>query len=172
MSAKTSIKWGISLGIGLVAGTQILTWLGLGVSNWFVVITLLFAVVFVALGLREIKRRNDGVLTMVGATLAVLMIILISRYVFQLYMFVYINYIDPNWVNQVAETWTTSMREADTPTALINQRIDAFRQGWQTLPMFTVQIIFGAVPQIVLGLITSLFFVFKKTGRKMVEPEG
>ncbi len=162
MLAKTSIKWGVLLGIGLALGSQILTWLGLGVSNWFVVLTYLLVIVFVALGLGNLKRLDDGKLTLGKAALSVVIIILISRVIFQLYMFVYINYIDPNWVNDVAETWTTMMQEAEISDEQIDQRIKSFRQAWKPLPMFTFEVVVYAIPQIVLGLITSLFFVFKK----------
>ena len=161
MLFKTSFKWGVFLGLALVIGTQILTWLGLGVTNWFAVLTFLLVIVFVALGLGNIKRANEGKLTFVNAALAVLMIVLISRYVFQLYMFVYINFIDPNWVNQVAETWTDSMKAGNVPVERIDRTIAAFRRAWEPVPMFTVQIFVMAIPQLILGLITSLFFVLR-----------
>ncbi len=156
---KSSIKWGFILGIAVVAGTQILTWAGLGLSNWFVALTYLLVVLIVGLGLKDLKIRLGGKLKFPTAALAVLIIILISRIIFQLYMFIYTQYIDPDWVNAVAATWTDSMTNANISSELVADRIDAFRKSYEPLSMFTVQIINFGIPQIILGLIVSIFFI-------------
>ncbi len=170
MLPKTSLKWGIVLGLAIVVGTQVLTWLGLGLSIWFPVVTYLSVIVFVASGLRDLKIRQAGKLTFLNAGLAVLIIILISRLIFQIYMFVYINYVDPNWVNTVAESWTQRMQDADIPADRIEQRISSFRNAWRPVNVFTVELLMYAIPQIVLGWMVSLLFVFRK--QKMTGPSG
>lgn len=159
---KSNIKWGLILGIAVVAGTQILTWAGLGLSNWFVGLTYILVVLIVGLGLRELKIIRDGKLKFPAAALAVVIIILISRIIFQLYMFIYTQYIDPEWVNAVADTWTDSMTNANISVDIIAKRIAGFRKSYEPLSMFTIQIINFGLPQIVLGLIVSIFFISRK----------
>ena len=162
MLIRKSAIYGLLLGIGLVVGTQILTWLGLGLTSWFMVLTFGLVIVFLTLGLRRLKQQSGGRLTMAKAALAVVVVILVSRFIFQLYMFAYINYFDPDWVNRVARTWSASMQEAELPADQIARRIESFRQAWKTLPMFTIEIVFVAIPQFVLGFLISLFFVLGK----------
>lgn len=159
MVLNTSLKWGIILGLAVALGTQILTWLGLGLTNWFVGLTYLLVVVVIILSSRELKKAHNGKLSFGNAALAVLIIVLIGRVLFQSYMFIYTRYIEPEWVNQVAEVWTQMMQEQGDGIEKINQQIAAFRKGYETGPMFTLELIKYAIPQLVLGLITSLVFV-------------
>lgn len=159
MALNTSIKWGIILGLAVSLGTQILTWLGLGLTNWFVGLTYVLVIVAVIMGARELKRANNDQLSFGNAALAVLIIVLIGRVLFQLYMFAYTRYIDPEWVNQVAEVWTQMMQDKGDTVEKINQQIAAFRRAYETGPMFSVELIKYAIPQLILGLITSLAFV-------------
>ncbi len=160
MFAKKCVMWGILLGIALVVGTQILTWMGLGLSLWFVALTYSMVVMFIALGLRDFKRVNGGQLNFSAAFAFVIISILISRLIFQFYMYVYINYLQPDWVNNVADSWTSAMQEQGASEESIAERINTFRQAWTTSRMFTIELVFMAIPQFVLGVITSLYYVF------------
>lgn len=84
-----------------------------------------------------------------------------GRYVFQSYMFVYINYIDPQWVDTVAERWTQMLKDADISDEQISKRITIFRKAWEPLSMFTTELILYGIPQFVLGMIVSLFYIFR-----------
>ena len=161
MLLQRSIKWGIYLGLIVVVGTQILTWLGLGLTNWFVGLTYLAVIVCIALGLKEFKKSLEGKIPFGKAILFVLLTILISRIIFQFYMFIYVNYIDPNWIEMVAESWTKTMQEANVTADLINKRIDSFRQAYKPIYMFTISLIQYAIPQFILGFIVSLFYIIK-----------
>jgi hypothetical protein len=162
MIARTSIKWGVFLGAALVIGTQILTWAGLGLTNWFVLLTYFLVIVFMALNFKELKVQLDGVLTFPNVLISIVLIVLISRLIFQIYMFVYTNYVDPNWVNTVAEYWTEKMRADNLTPEQIDQQIDLFRKAYVPLNMFTSELIFLGLPQMFLGMVTALFFMFKK----------
>lgn len=166
MEGRTIAKWGIILGIAVSLGTQILTWIGLGLTNWFVLLTYVLVVVFVILSLKELKNRTKTTFNFLHAILSVIGIIVIARLLFQTYMYVHIHYIDPTWVETVASTWTKSLQETNVPANKIEQQIDSFRQSYETIPMFTSSLITYAVPQFVLGIIVSILYVFidKKTG--------
>lgn len=161
MVLQRSIKWGIYLGLVVVAGTQILTWLGLGLTNWFVGLTYVAVIICIALGLRAFKKSLGSKIPFGKAILFVLLTILISRIIFQLYMFIYVNYLDPNWIEMVAESWTKTMQEASVAEEVINKRIDRFRQAYEPISMFTITLIQYAIPQFILGFIVSLFYVIK-----------
>jgi len=166
MIVKTSIKWGIFLGLAVVIGTQILTWAGLGLTNWFVLLTFFCVILFIIFCLREIKSSLSGKISFGKAVLAVVILVLISRIIFQLYMFIYTQYIDPDWVNTVAESWTKTLQEANTPAEKIDKQINAFRKSYEPLSMFTIQLINYGLPQFVIGIIVSIPFVFRKKKRE------
>ena len=77
-------------------------------------------------------------------------------------MYVYITFIDPMWVETVADTWTKSMQDADTPQDQIDTMITGFRSAWEPTAIFTIEVIKYGVTQFILGMIVALFFVFRK----------
>jgi hypothetical protein len=96
--------------------------------------------------------------------------ILISRLIFQTYMFIYTRYIDPSWVDQVAEVWTISLQESNTAVEKIDQQISDFRKSYETIPLFTSTLISYIVPQFILGLlVTSIFMLINKKSRSGVK---
>jgi hypothetical protein len=156
---KTIIKWGLLLGASVALGTQILTWLGLGLTNWFLVLTYLLVVVFSILCLIELRKSGAIKLNLLNAILIILGIILISRLIFQTYMFIYTRYIDPSWVDAVSETWAISLQESNVTADQIDRQINGFRKSYEVLPMFTSSLISYAVPQFIIGIIVSTVFV-------------
>ena len=162
MIAKTSARWGILLGLALVTGTQILTWAGLGLTNWFIFLTYFWVILFMILAFRDLKAKNEGKLIFKNVLLPIVIIVLISRLIFQIYMFIYINYVDPTWVETVAESWTQTMTETGVDAETIEKRIQFFRNAYVTQRMFTTELIAVGIPQMVLGIIVSLFFVLKR----------
>lgn len=162
MELDTNIKWGIYLGLSVSLATQILTWFGLGLTNWFVFVTYLLVVLCIAWVCNMLKKKNGNQLKFSTALISVLIIVIISRFIFQGYMWVYTRYADPEWVNQVSLIWTDILKEENTPSDKIDQQIQAFIKSYETLPMFTIEVFKYAIPQLVLGVVTSLFFVLRK----------
>ncbi|WP_297691167.1 DUF4199 domain-containing protein [uncultured Eudoraea sp.] len=160
MRLKTILKWGILLGVSVALGTQILTWLGLGLTNWFVLLTYILVIVFSILSLTELRNRKEIKLNFLNAILVIIGIVLISRLIFQTYMFIYTRYLDPSWVDTVSKTWTISLQESNVAANEIEQQINSFRKSYEILPMFTSSLISYAIPQFVIGIIVSIIFVF------------
>jgi hypothetical protein len=161
---KTYIKWGVLLGLATSIGTQILTWLGLGLTNWFVMLTYIMVVLFVFMGLKNIKSENGGSLSFGRAFIAIAVIILVSRLIFQVYMYVYVHHIDPGWIAMVEEKWRLMMQEANVSEEVITQRMVGFRKAYEPLQMFSTELIKYGMPQYILGGIVALTMVIR--GRK------
>lgn len=168
---KTIIKWGLLFGASVALGTQILTWVGLGLTNWFLVLTYLLVVVFSILCLIELKKSGEIKLNLLKAILIILGIILISRLIFQTYMFIYTRYLDPSWVDTVSQTWAISLKESNVAPDQIDRQINGFRKSYEVLPMFTSSLISYAVPQFIIGIITSTVFVFTNKIKSRKEDE-
>jgi len=162
MPISTSLKWGVILGFILVLVTQILTWLGKGTSNWFIILTYFSVVVVSVLCLSALKSKNKGDLKFLYAALGMFILIIVSRYIFQLYMFVYVNYIDPEWIVNTSRQWVALLQTQGISENIIEGRINAFHDSFDILYMFTIEIIKYGPPQFILGMILSLYFVFKK----------
>jgi hypothetical protein len=169
MGLKTIIKWGLWLGVAVSLGTQILTWLGLGLTNWFVLLSYVLVIVFLIFGLNELKNHDKIKFNFLNALLVIIGIIIISRLIFQTYMFIYTRYIDPSWIDNVSETWSISLQESGIASDKIDQQIKSFRKSYETLAMFTSSLISYAIPQFVIGIIVSIIFVLtnkKKSVKK------
>lgn len=165
MVLRNTIKWGIILGIAVSLSTQILTWLGLGLTNWFVIMSIILTVVFIALVSKNVQSVNGGNLSFINAIFIVIVLVLIARIIFQIYMFIYTRYIDPLWVDTVSDSWTTTLQNSGVNAEQINAQIQSFRKSYETIPMFTSTLVLYAIPQFILGFITSMFFVLDVKGR-------
>ena len=159
---KAAIKWGVYLGLARIISTQILTWLGLGTSNWYLVTTYALVALFIFLLIKNIKEQVEGRFPFMNGLIPIIVAILVSMYLFQLYMFIYVNYIDPQWVQNTSDSWIQTMVDSGVDQTVIDNRINYFKKSYQPLSMFTIQILNYGVPQMILGLIVSLFFVFKR----------
>ncbi|MBT8220087.1 MAG: DUF4199 domain-containing protein, partial [Bacteroidia bacterium] len=109
---NTNIKWGIYLGLAVSAATQILTCMGLGLTNWFVFATYALVILCLILIFRILKKQNQGKLKFSTAIISTIIIVLVGRIIFQGYMWAYTNFVEPNWVNDVAEIWTNMLEES------------------------------------------------------------
>tara|TARA_Y100000385_G_scaffold290967_1_gene366365 strand:- start:460 stop:990 length:531 start_codon:yes stop_codon:yes gene_type:complete len=158
---RISIKWGVILGVALVIGTQILTWLGLGTSNWFIVLTYVLVITAVLLCTKELKRKLLEDFSFLKSFLSVLIVILISRYIFQAYMYVYINFVDPNWIETISEKWTIMLQEKNLSTDQIKNQISRFQKSYEPLNMFTIEIIYIGLSQFILGCVATSLYLWR-----------
>ena len=156
---KHHLFWGIGLGAAVVACIQVLTWLGLGMSHltWF--LTYVLVVVFAVLGARSLRQRLGSRPRFLQAVLLIAVMILVSRFIYQTYMFFYINYVDPTWVDTVAAVWAAQLEKAGTSPERIASQIDGFRRQWQTSNIFTLGIVSYGVAQFILALLAVVVAV-------------
>ena len=152
---SSAIKGGVILGLILVIVTQILTWMGLGTSGWYVGLTYISVIVVAIFFVRLLMSLKDGQPSFMKMLIPLGILIIISRYIFQLYMYVYIHHIDPSWVDTIAATWTEMMIDKEMATDLMDTQIAGFRKAYETLPMFTTEIFKIAISQYVLGLMVA-----------------
>ena len=162
MVINHTIRWGLTLGIATSMATQILTWVGLGLSQWFIIISLVFVAIAAFISSGQLKIKSNGWLTFKKALVNIVIMILIARVIFQIYMFIYTRFVDPEWVDNVSVSWSASMEASGMTAESIEQSIDQFRQSYETIPMFTTALITYAVPQFVVGLLASLYHVLRK----------
>ena len=163
---KISLKWGIILGLTISIGTQVLTWLGLGLTNWYVAITYVAVIVMTFLAAKNQIKALGSKFTYLKALMSVLVIIIVSRYIFQFYMYIYISYIEPTWVDTVSDMWTKMMHDQNVETEVLQKRISSFRKAWQPLNIFTVEIVYIGLSQFILGSIVTSVYKWISSRRK------
>ena len=163
---KSIAVTGLILGLSISMTTQILTWMGLGLTQWFVFFTYLLIVVFIITTQRRVWLQNNKSLSLYRAFLTVFLMVIISRYVFQFYMFCYTTYIEPGWVNKVSDYWTNLMLGEGKTIDYIDTQIESFRNSYRPINMFTIEIIRYGLGQMIIGLLASLYFVFKSPNRE------
>ena len=159
---KRGLKWGVILGISLIVGTQILTWLGLGTSPWYIVMTYILVIIAALLSARDQKNADTERFNYLRSFLNVLIVIVVSRYFFQTYMYFYINFIDPTWIETVSENWSKMLQERNHSEEQIVNQISRFKKAYQLLNMFTTEIVFKGVSQFVLGCLISGFYLRRR----------
>lgn len=143
-----------------------LTWAGLGTSNWFLVLMNILVIVFIAVMLKGIKSVEGGKLSFFKALIPIIVAVVVTFYIFQLYMFIYVKYIDPQWLENTASAWSQTMADNGVDQVDIDKRIDFFKNSYKPLSMFTIQVLNYGIPQIVVGVIVSLFFVFSRKKKR------
>jgi hypothetical protein len=153
------LLWGLGLGAAVVLCIQILTWLGLGLSHLTWILTWLLVMVFAVLAGKSLGRHQGERPRFLQLLLLLVVMILVGRVVYQTYMFVYINFVDPAWVDTVAEVWSVQLEEAGSSTEEIEGKIADFRKQWETPYVFTLGIVAYALPQLVLGLLAMILGV-------------
>ncbi len=165
---KHHLFWGLALGAAVVLTIQVLTWVGLGLSNWTWILPWMLVVVFAVLAGKSFAKRLGARPRFLQAALLLLVMIFVARVMYQTYMFVYINFVDPTWVDTVAEVWTGQLEESGASEEEIDKRITNFRKQWETGFVFTVGLVAYALPEFVLGLLAMVLGVVqpwkKRTG--------
>ena len=153
------LYWGLGLGAAVVLTIQVLTWLGLGLSYWTWILPWALVVVFSVLAGRALERRLGKRPKFLQAVLLLLVMIFVARIMYQTYMFVYINFVDPTWVDSVAEVWSGQLEESGASAEEIDRQIMRFRKQWETSWVFSVGLVAYALPQVVLGVLAMILGV-------------
>ncbi len=84
--------WGAGLGAAVVLCIQIRTWIGLGLTYWTFTLTYVLVVVFAVLGARSLRKRSAGSPGIGRTVVLIALMILVSRVIYQTYMFIYLTY--------------------------------------------------------------------------------
>ena len=167
---KHHLGWGAGLGVAVVLCIQILTWLGFGLSHVTWILTYVLVVVFAYLGARSFRRRLAARPGFLQTTLLIAVMILVSRVIYQTYMYFYINFVDPTWVDTVAEVWSSQLAADGVAADEIERNISFFRRQWETGYIFTLGIISYGIAQFILGLVTAVVGVVQPWKRRAGSP--
>jgi len=156
---KHRLLWGVYLGLAVVASTQLLTWMGLGLSHLTWISSWALTAVFAVLAARSFGRRlgeRPGFPRVAGL---LLVMILVGSLIYQTYMYLYINFVDPTWVDTVAEVWSAQLAEAGVSAEEIETGITRFRARWETPYVFTLGLVGYSLPPFLLGLVAATLVV-------------
>lgn len=167
---KHHLLWGLSLGATVSLCIQILTWVGLGLSHVTWILTYVLVAVFAYLAARSYRDLLGARPGFLRAVLLIAVMILVSRLIYQSYMWVYINFVDPGWVDMVAEFWSAQLAEAGVAEEQIAENIAIFRRQWETDYVFTLGILSFGVAQFVVGIVVALVGVVQPSRRRASSP--
>lgn len=167
-SPKHDLLWGVWLGLAIVAAIQILTWVGLGLSNLTWISTWVLVAIFAVLGAKSLARRQGDRPKFLRVATMLVVMLLVSSLIYQTYMWVYINYIDPTWVDTVAEVWAAQLEEGGASADEIEKNITRFRKQWETKFVFTTGIVAYSLPPFLLGLLSATLLVVQPWKKRSV----
>jgi hypothetical protein len=156
---KGGLFWGLLLGLSEVACIQVLTWAGLGLSHLTWILTYVLVVILAITAGLAVEKGSAQRLGILNAAVLVLVMVLVSRVIYQTYMFVYINYLDPGWVETVATVWREQLRQGGANEETIAANISQFRREWETVHIFTYGIINYGIAHYILALFSVVVVV-------------
>ncbi len=165
MSAKTASKstivnYGFLLGLLSISMSVVLYIqdLHLAQNQGVGLVSVLFIIVFTVLGIRSYSKHNTlsfGEGIKIGIGITVLSAVMIS-----LYNYIFSNYIEPDFMNQMAEVQRQAMEASGELTAeQIDKRIEKLKEGANSLITPAIGIVFSAFLGFVISAITTVIFI-------------
>lgn len=167
-AATTGLQFGLLIGlIGLLADF-VMRLIRPGVLVYSIITGLIALVITIAgiiLAHRAFRRANGGLMTYGQGVLITLVAILVSAMMSALFNYVYVHYIDPNFVAQLKDDMTDFMERNNAPDSQIEQSVAKFDEMQPPLGKALFNgLKSGVIGGVVLGLIISAF-----TKRKPVD---
>lgn len=102
VSLKHHLGRGLGLGAAMVAATQVLIWLGLGLTDWPLYVTVALTGLFAERGVHSLEQLLGERLLSGQVALMIGVMTLIAALLHQAFMFLHVTYVDPTWVDNVA----------------------------------------------------------------------
>ncbi len=121
---------------------------------WLSVLSLAAMVLFIIYGIKSFKKENDGFLSLGEAIKVGLAIALVSGIIGVLYQYVFVSFIEPDYVNQMVEMTEQKMLE-DNPGMPEEQREMAISMTRKFMSPGIMAAI-GIIVSLFLGFIISL----------------
>lgn len=165
MTTKTASKsilltYGFLLGLLSISMSVILYLqdLHLAQNQAIGLLSVFFIIVFIALGIRAYSKSNAlsfGAGLKIGMGITVLSAVMVS-----LYNYIFSTYIEPDFMNQMAEVQRQAMEASGELTAeQIDKRIEKLREGANSLITPAIGIVFSAFLGFVISAITTVIFI-------------
>lgn len=152
-----SVRYGATLGAAMVVSVQVLTWLGLGLTGWVFGLNLVLLITMVSLAHRSYRRSSDhGMTFLEGAGIAAAMI-LVALLINQVYMVLYMTYIEPGWVDRVVEIRRELLIAGGNTADQIAPRLADVRASFTPLRMMTSGVIVPGLWQLLIASVITLF---------------
>lgn len=152
-----SVRCGAALGAAMVVSVQVLTWLGLGLTGWVFGLNMVLLITTVSVAHRSYRRRSDhGMTFLEGVGIAAVMILL-ALLINQVYMLVYLTYIEPGWLDRVVEIRRELLMAGGNTADQIAPRLAAVRAGFTPLRMMTTGVIVPGLWQLLIASVITLF---------------
>lgn len=126
---EIAIRYGFLLALASVLIDFITRVVGLSVLVYSIVagtLALVLTVVSVVLAHKAFKRANGGVMTYFQGVLIALIMILISSLVASLFNYLYVNYVDPDFVGRMKDEMTAFMERNRVPQDQIDKSVAKF----------------------------------------------
>ena len=156
---KFGLKYGTVAGLLMVLNVYILTAFGLGLSYWVFIINIIILLIVVYKAHQNFKQKNDGILNVKTALVINLIIALLSMFIQQLNMVIYIA-IDPSWIDMVEDIRRKSMIENGLSEVEIKQKLRQFKKLFTPLRMLTRGVL---VPGTYFFFFSSIIIFFTKS---------
>ncbi len=126
---EIAIRYGLLLALASVLVDFLTRVAGLSVLVYGIVagvLALVLAVVSIVLAHKAFKRANGGVMTYVQGVIIALIMLVLSSLVAALFNYLYVNYVDPDFVGRMKDDMTAFMERNRVPQAQIDESVAKF----------------------------------------------
>lgn len=158
---EIAVKYGFLLSLASVLIDFITRIIGLSVLVYSIVagtLALILMVTCVVLAHKAFKKANGGVMTYIQGIIIALIMLLISSLVSSLFNYLYVNYVDPEFVGRMKDEMTAFMERNRVPQDQIDKSVAKFDDMSPTpLKALLNGLKNGTVGGVVLGAIVSAF---------------
>jgi len=163
-------RYGMLLALASVLVDFLTRVAGLSVLVYSIVagsLALVLAVVSIVLAHKAFKQSNGGVMTYLQGVLIALIMLLLSSLVAALFNYMYVNYVDPDFVGRMKDEMTEFMERNRVPQAQIDESIAKFNDMSPTpIRALLNGLKNGLIGGVIIGGIISIF-----TKRKVADFE-
>ncbi|OIQ38561.1 MAG: hypothetical protein BM563_05880 [Bacteroidetes bacterium MedPE-SWsnd-G1] len=166
-SKSIMLSKGVMLGIASILLAVTVYALGQSYDQpfWATLVSIVLTIVVIAMGLKEFKGGNGGFLKLGEALKIGLGISLISAIVYVIYFMVFINFIEPNFYENMYAVQESAWIDA----GMTDEQIDGAKSMFETManPMVTSGIVL--ISSLFFGFITSLIvgLIMKKSNEEV-----
>jgi len=159
---KNALNWGVIMGIVLIIYSLLMFFLDLSLEQWVGWVSYVFMIGILILATINYRDKAMGGVLSYGQALGFgVVVILFASIINAIYFYVFVEYIDPEFINKMLAMGEEKMIEQGIPEEQIELGIEMQKKFMKPIVMSLISIPTTVFMGLIFSLITSIFL--KKT---------
>jgi len=155
---KSSLYWGVILGIALIIYSMLMWFLDLSLEKWVSWVSYIIMIGGIILGTKNYRDNSlNGSITYGQAVGFGVMMLLFASVVSAIYSYIFLSFIDPEFINKILQMTEDQLIEKGMPDNQIEMAIEMQRKFMKPVIMALMSIPSYTIVGLIISLITSIF---------------